>query len=415
MTNVINNVNDAAGILAEAAAGMLSDNNQFLKSIAKVPKKEFDGKNGYKSGDTIQISKPTRFVEKTDGFDITSSGIQAINEETVPLVLDTTSNVSFDLDSIEIATKVGVESAIERFIKPAMTTISNGLEQRLLLKASQATYNLAGTAGSTVMDTDTVLSAREMQSKYLCPKDDDRFLLFNSTGMRSAVNARKGYFNPNKKIAEQYAMGYIGDADGYHWLENELLYVHTNGADVAAAVEATVLAPANGASTIGLDGVTSGATIKKGSTFTISGVYAVHPITKQAYPFLQRFTVTADVTETSGNSVVVAISPTIYTSASGALQNVSALHADEAPVVFDGLASTSYTQSLAFHKNAFRMASVPLVMPKNAEYAAQRTVDGLTVAIVRDWDQKTRSMITRLDVLCGLVADRPEWACRITS
>jgi hypothetical protein len=53
-------------------------------------------------------------------------------------------------------------------------------------------------------------------------------------------------------------------------------------------------------------------------------------------------------------------------------------------------------------------------MPKNAEFAAQETYEGITVSIVRDFDIKTRKMITRVDFLGGLVADRPEWACRIT-
>jgi hypothetical protein len=192
-----------------------------------------------------------------------------------------------------------------------------------------------------------------------------------------------------------------------------LLYVHTNGADVSVAVENTVVTIASGMTTLGVDGVTSGATIKKGSTFYIDGVYAVHPQTKVAYPFLQTFTVTEDVTETAANSVIMKISPAIYSSASGSLQNVSALPADEAAVTFHGSASTSYVNSLAFHKEAFRVTSVPLVLPINAEFAAMATEDGITVAIVRDFDVYTRKMITRVDFLGGLVDVRPEWACRI--
>lgn len=412
MVDTINNIKDAAGILAESAAGMLADKVQFSKSIAKVPKSEFDGKNGYKSGDTIYVSKPTQFVEYT-AFDITSN-IQDVKEEKVALPLDIISNVSFDLDTSELATKVGIEAAVKRFIEPAITTIANGVEKRLLEKATQSTYNLVGTAGSTVFDTATVLSARTKMNKFLCPKDDNRFVLFESEAGASAVNARKGQFQSSSAIAEQYKMGYVGMADGFNWLENELTYVHTNGADVAVAVEATVLAPATGATQLGVDGVTSAATIEKGSVFTIAGVYAVHPVTKVTQSFLQQFTVTADVTESSGNSVTMSISPTIYSSASGALQNVSALPADEAAVTFVGAASTAYNQNLAFHKNAYRMVSVPLQLPTNAEFAEQRTVDGFTVAIVRDFDILKRRWITRLDFLGGLCADRPEWACRIT-
>jgi len=125
--------------------------------------------------------------------------------------------------------------------------------------------------------------------------------------------------------------------------------------------------------------------------------------------------VTSDVTASGTSDADVTISPTIYSSASGSLQNIVTLPADDAVVVFVGSASTGYNQNLAFHKGAFKIASAPLVMPVNAEFAAQETVDGVTVAIVRDFDILTRKMITRFDFLGGFSAIRPEWSCRITS
>lgn len=412
MSNSFNTLKDAPGVVAKAAAKMLSDELQFVKSIATADETDYDGKNGYSAGDTIYISKPARFVPQTT-FDITS-GIQDIKEEKVALTLDTISTVGVDINSSQFASEIQVKAVINRVVKPAVQAIAQDVEKRFLEKATQATYNLVGSAGTTVFDTDTLLAAREKMNKFLCPKDDNRFALLDSTAGRSAVNARKGLFQSSAEVAKQYKMGYMGISDGFNFLENELVYKHTNGADVAVAVEATVLAIATGASSIGVDGVTSGATIKKGSVFTIANVYSVHPITKQSTGQLQQFTVTADVTETAGNSVTIAISPTIYGPTSGALQNVDALHVDEAAVTFVGSASTTYTQNLCFHKNAFRKVSVPLVMPRNAEFAAQETYEGITVAIIRDFDVKTRKMITRLDFLGGLVADRPEWACRIT-
>jgi hypothetical protein len=149
--------------------------------------------------------------------------------------------------------------------------------------------------------------------------------------------------------------------------------------------------------------------------FTIAGVNAVHPITKQDLGYLQQFTVTANVTETSGNTVTLSISPTIYSSASGSLQNVSALPADEAALVFVGVASQAAQQSLFYHKSAFRMASVPLVLPEGLDMAAQETVDGMTIRVIRDYSVLTDKLILRLDFLGGLAATRPEWAVRATA
>ncbi len=410
MANQFNNINNAAGVIAKAAAKMLADNLQFTKSISKANPSDFKGKNGYSAGSIIYISKPARLIAQ-ESFDITSSK-QDVVEKTVPLELDTISTIGVEIDSKELATDIQVKQIINRVVKPAMSAIAQNVEQRFIEKATDATYNVVGTAGSTVFDVDTILSAREKMNKFLAPHDDKRFLCIDSSAGRSAVNARKGLFQSASDISKQYRQGYIGRADGYNWMENELLNTHTNGNDVTGVlVNGTT---AEGASTLNVDGLTTTTgTVKKGQVFTIAGVYAVHPITKVKYNFLQQFVVTADATANGSGQATLSISPSIYASSDG-LQSVNALPADNAALTFVGDASGSYTQSLAFHKDAFRMVSVPLEMPVNAEYAAQSTVDGITVSVVRDFDINQRKFITRLDFLGGFVADRPEWACRIT-
>jgi len=412
MANVFNTMKDAPGVVAKAAAKLLADELQFCKSISKADESDYNGKNGYGAGETIYISKPARFIPQGT-FDITSTQ-QDIVEEKTPLTLNVISTIGINVTSEQFASEIALKSMIQRVIKPAVSSIAQDVEGTFLEKATDATFNVVGTAGSTVYDTDTVLSAKEKMSKFLCPKDDKRYFLTDSTASRSAVNARKGLFQSSDEISKQYKMGYIGTADGFHWMENELLNVHTNGNDVTgAAIDDTV---ATGASTIHIDGITTGTgTVLKGQVFTIDGVFAVHPITKTPYPFLQQFVVTEDVTASGTSDADVKISPTIYGPTSDGLQNVSALPANDAPIVFVGAASTAYTQNLAFHEEAFRMVSVPLIMPTKAEMAAQETYKGVTIAIIRDWDQLTRKMVTRLDFLGGIAAVRPEWACRITS
>jgi hypothetical protein len=130
---------------------------------------------------------------------------------------------------------------------------------------------------------------------------------------------------------------------------------------------------------------------------------------------LQQFVVTADATATAG-AATLAISPTPFTSASGSLQNVTAIANSGATVTFvTGAASTTLQNSLAFHKSAFRCVSVPLVLPGGLDMAAQETVDGLTIRVVRDYEPLTDRLIMRLDFLGGIVPVRPEWACRITA
>jgi coat protein Gp5 len=413
MSNLFNTNKSAPGIIAKAAAKMLADELQFCKSVAKADEKDYDGKNGYSAGDTIYISKPARFVPQT-AFDITST-IQDITEGKVPLVLDTISTVGLQVNSLEFATTIQLKSLLERVIKPAVSSIAQNVESRFLIKAVNAVANTVGTAGATVFDPDTVLSAREKINKFMAPMDDERRLLFDSTAMRSAVNARKGLFQQSDAIAKQYKTGAVGRSDGFLWLENQLVPTHTRGTATGTITVTTT--STEGDTTIALTG-TGSQTLVVGDVFTISSVYAVHPITKTVYPFLMQFVVTANNTASSGTYTAVAIQTAngdaIYAGSNG-LQNVSALPQSGATATLIGSASTGYTQNLVFHKNAFRMVSVPLVMPKAVEFAVQETYEGITVAIIRSFDVLQRRMITRMDFLGGLVADRPEWACKITA
>lgn len=413
MADSIVTIKSNAKALAKMAAAELADNVQFFKAARKFEGDAFKpNSGGHSPSDTVSVRIPPKFTVGTSSFDLTSN-LQEIKERSVDLTLDIIGTLGFDLDSQQLAHDVNLGQVYDRFIRPAVMDLSASIENQMLTKATQKTYNLVGTAGSTVVDPDTVMAGRERMNKYLCPsKGKDRSFLMDSTAMRSAVNANKNLFVFDRKEFDQ---GYIGDALGFSWLENELLYQHTNGNDVTGvAVEATVLAPATGASTLGVDGLTAtSGTVKKGSVFTIAGVYAVHPQTKVAYPFLQQFTVTADAMADGSGNAILSISPTIYSSASGSLQNVSAIPADEATVTFVGSSSTTYTQSLMFHKDAFRVVSVPLVLPTGAEFAEQASESGMNIAIVRDFDILTRKMITRIDFLGGLVDVRPEWACRV--
>lgn len=142
------------------------------------------------------------------------------------------------------------------------------------------------------------------------------------------------------------------------------------------------------ASTLTVAGLTATTgTVRQGSVFTIAGVFKVHPITKVNTGVLQQFVVTADAAANGSGVATLNVSPALYTATSKGLQNITALPASAAAVTFSGAANTSYVQNLQYHKNAFKMASVPLEMPTKAEFAAQETVDGITIAIVRDWDQ----------------------------
>lgn len=410
MANTFTNVNDAAAIIAKAAAETLKNNMKFCQTIDVADSSDFDGKNGYSAGQTVDINIPPRYVPQTT-FDITSS-IQDTVEGTVPLTLDTISTVGMEFNSSELAHDIALKNIIKRCVIPAAESVAQDVEKRFIEKATDGVYNHVGTAGSNQFTVSDIQDARVKMQEDLAPMGD-RYLMLNSRSGAEAVDARKGLFNSTTEIGKQYVDGYIGKADGFSWFETELVNTHTNGSQGGTPLvdDASVT---EGTSTLHIDGVTSGNTWTKGTVFTVANVFKVNPITKTTTSELQEFVVTSDTTFTGGEADVP-VSPSIYAASNG-LQNVDALPADNAAITLKtGSASTGYAQNLAYHKSAFRMVSVPLVMPVNAEFAAQETVDGITVAVIRDFDVKTRKMITRLDFLGALALVRPEHACRITA
>jgi hypothetical protein len=403
MVNTFNTIKDGPGLFAQGIAQTLKDNLVFCGMVDKADQSDFDGKNGFKSGDTIYTSIPPRYISTSDALDV-SSNIKDTVEEKAALSLNKTETIAMKVDSLELATKTDVATALKNHGMPAAESIAHAIESRCLQIASDATYNSVGTAGSNTFTTADILAARTKLNQNLCPIAN-RKLLMNSASGALAVDARKAYNNPASEVGSQYKDGRILTADGFGWYENELLNVHANGSDVTG-IAINDAAVAEGAGTITVDGASAAPTA--GSVFTIAGVFDVHPITKVVSARLKQFVVV------SATTTVITISPSLY-AASGGLKNVSALPADDAALVFVGAATTGFTQNLAFHPSAFKMVTAPLYAPKGVDLVATETIDGITVNIVRDFDIKTREVITRLDVLFGFDKIRPEWACRITA
>lgn len=412
MSNTFSNIKDAGAIISKMAAGRLSEKPLLINSIDKEDSKVFEGKNGYRSGDSIKVNVPPVYTA-VESFDITSS-IQNTVETTKTLTLDIVSGVPMQVDTLELATEVDFANFMERHGNSAVDTIAANVEKRVIEKLSDSVYHSVGTAGSELFEFDTFAAAQERLNLSLAP-DEDRYALLNSSSMRKATNSAKGYLNPQTGIGKMFESGVIKDPiTGFSFMRNELLNVHTNGNDVVFEVRTTVAT--EGQSTVVVEALTANTgTVKKGTVITFANTYDVHPLTKENNGKLKQFVVTADATADASGYATLSISPAIYTSASGGLQNVSAFPADGDAITPVGAASSALAQNLAFHKSAFRFVSVPLEMPKNAELLGQSTVGGITIAMIRDFDVLQRRWITRFDFLGGVVAVRPEWATRITS
>lgn len=139
-------------------------------------------------------------------------------------------------------------------------------------------------------------------------------------------------------------------------------------------------------------------------------MFAVNPQSRVSTGVLAQFVVTADA---AAGATTINISPAIVTS--GAFQNVTASPTTGSPYVIVGSASTSYATNVAFHKDAFTLAMVPMWAPpggKGVIDVAQETHKGYTIKVTEFYDGVNDNSIMRLDVLFGWAATYPELAVK---
>lgn len=359
------------------------------------------------NGQTLRIREPNQYTRR-QGSRVMD--VQDQDESTQNITVATQDGVDMRFNSQELIQSVNSDGAFDalskNYIEPAISVLCSGIEGDYLEYCTKRTYNLAGTAGTPPTDLVAIGAARAKLNQNLAPKDGNRCVQMDSVTMGGLVNGLKGLFQDSSQIKQQYREGMIGRTGMADWYENERMYAHTNGADVVGAVNQTTFA--EGMTTITMDGMTAAPTV--GSVFTIAGVYAVHPETKQAYAHLQQFVVTDSTTP---STTTMSFSPAIRST--GAKQNVDALPANDAAITYVGSASTAYTQNLMYHKEAFQFVTADLPVMDDAHKCRVQNSEGLSLRCWMGSDIRNDELLMRIDILYGMAALRPAWASRITS
>jgi hypothetical protein len=184
---------------------------------------------------------------------------------------------------------------------------------------------------------------------------------------------------------------------------------HTNG-NWGTGITVTSTISTQGASQIGISFTGSAKTWNVGDVFTIAGVYAVNPQTRQSTGSLQQFTVTEAASGSS--TATLKVSPAIYTS-SQALATVDSFPQASAAVTMLGNAQGQYAQNLVYHKDAITFATADLILPQGVDMASRQVHNGISMRIVRQYDINNDRMPCRIDVLYGYSVIRPQMACRM--
>jgi len=393
-------------MIAKEALMAFKNKLGFTSNVNKQYSEEFAVK-GAKIGSSVTIRKPPRFTV-SDGATLSN---QDVTEESTSLSLDSQKHVAFKFSSSELT--LSIDKFRERYIDNAVVALANKVDMDGLQMAAQNVYSSVGAPGTTPSAALTYLQAQQKLNEMGCPQDNKRSFHINPAAQTSLVDGLKGLFQSSEKISEQYEKGIMGTALGGKFYMAQNIYAHTSGQ--RGGTPLTNGATASGASSIVTDGWTAGVAnrVKKGDVFTLAGVYAVNPITKQSTGVLQQFVATADAASDGAGAATIAISPSIVTS--GSTQTVDAVPADNAALTFLSAVSTVNMNNILMHEDAFVLGCADLELPQGVHFAAVASdpESGLSIRIVRAYDIAADSFPCRLDVLYGWKAVRPEWACRV--
>lgn len=380
-------------------------------------------KTGAKIGDTLRIRKPNQYTVTTASR---IAAPQAQAEANTTLTVANQYHVDMEFNSAELA--LTIDEFSDRYLKPATSVLMSQIDGECLVSATKATWNVAGTAGtvpgtvtSGFSDTTALGQARAKINQGLAP-EGDRTLQMDSVTMASVANGVKGLMHPQSQVERAFRDGFLARTALADLVENERTWLLSNSDDVAGEIDESAATNfVEGATKVHMDGLGTTA-IPVGAVFTWEGIYACHPETKQAYSHLQQFVVTKAVTPSS-NECDVEFTPAIYTT--GAKKNVCTAAGadltwtytgqDGKDITFHGSASTSYRQSLMYHKSAFAFVTADLPLYGGEDVCKRMTQDGISLRCWQAGDIINDRMLLRLDILWGFQALNPYFACRITN
>lgn len=393
-------------MITRKALEILENNSVLIRNVNRQYDDSF-AVEGAKIGSTLRIRLPDRALV-TDGAALQ---VQDDNEQYTTLSVASQKHIGVNFTSAELTMQL--DDFAERVLKPRISQLASSIDADVA-NSYKSIYSSVGTPGTTPATSLVLLQAQQKLNENAAAMSP-RYATVNPAANAGLVEGMKGLFNPTDTISRQFKNGMMGmGVLGFDEVNmSQSIKQHTTGTRSTSdtiVVNGTI--STEGATTISIDGGTGSATVTVGDVFTVAGVYAVNPQTRESTGSLQQFTVTAANTASGGAWTNIAVSPAMYTS-SNALATINAFPQDGAAVTFVGAASTQYAQNLVYHRDAITFATADLLLPQGVDMASRQVHNGISMRVVRQYDINNDRLPCRIDVLYGYSAIRPAMACRI--
>jgi hypothetical protein len=371
---------------------------------ARTCKRQWEKDFNNRSGNTIRIFKPTRYVAQ-DGPTITdvqaidqrTTDLAVLNYKTIPVAL-TDENQMLQLDSF-----------LDTIMAPVGRTLGNAVDTSFYAE-SKAIYNFVGTAGTAPNSFAAVNAANTKLDLQGVPMSERLALMNVSDGaaVKEGLSTQFNYSAMNERILDSSKLGRLANLDFYQ-AQNVASQVTASGTVTSGTVTLSASA-VTGATTLAMTGLTASITIYKGAVFQVAGVGSVNPLSRNPTGQIMNFVVTEDTAVSGGGTVTLPISPEIVYDG-GPYVNVTSLPASGATVTFQA----SHNLNIIYHPEAFTLAMMQL--PVNNSGCFQKIYtdkdSGISIRMTRQFQINSANEVIRFDCNYAIKCVEPQFATRL--
>lgn len=397
-------------LVSNTALAMFANNAPFVMTGSRIYQDDFQS-SGYKIGDTLQVRRQNNFIVGDGSTAVPQDIIETV--ENITVAHQYHALISYTVQDLTLR----IEDFSRMFIQPAIQNIISQMEQDLCRAAEQELYFFQGTAGTPINSFSTVDLAGAKLLEMGVNISSDAYLAMSVRDGSSLKGALLNQFTPvfNEDIVRQSAIGHLSYFDVFQ-SQNIVRHVAGAGPLTLPGDSLTVNGAVASGNTIILAGANGGGAavanyFLAGDVISIAGVTSVNPLSRQSTGQNMQFVITANASSLLGGAITIQVAPTIISSTSSPLQNVSNAVPNGAVVTV----VPSYNVNVAYPARALDIVCPPLYklqVPYSSVAVDPET--GLSLAVTQTGDILGYQNFMRLDILCGFKW-HPQYAVKLLS
>lgn len=395
-------------LVSNTALAMFANNAPFVMTGSRIYQDDFTS-SGYKIGDTLQVRRQNNFIVGDGATAVPQDILETV--ENITVAHQYHALVAYTVQDLTLR----IEDFSRIFLQPAIQNIITQMERDINVAAEQDLNFFVGTAGTPLNSFGSVDVAGAKLLEQGVNISSDAYMAMTVRDGSSLKSGLLNSFTPvfNEEITRQSAIGHLSYFDIF---QSQNINRHVAGAGplLHAGDTLTVNGQVNSGNTIVLAGANGGGAavtdyFLPGDLITISGVESVNPLSRAATGQDMQFVITQAASSAAGGAITITVSPSIESSSSSPLKNVSG-------PILSGSAVTvvpSYNVNVAYPSRALDIVCPPLYklqVPYVSVAVDPET--GLSLAVTQTGDILGYQNYMRLDILCGFKW-HPQYAVKV--